>query len=253
MQLGSVDRSKPAPLYHQLKCILLESIDDGRLKPKDKLQAESALARQYGVSKATVRQALTDLEREGYIIRIQGLGTFVAASRVDFGPSHLDSFTVQMGVRGMQPSSRVLEQGVIAAEGELAESIGIQPGSPLFRLRRIRLADGEPMGIQTSHVPLYLAPGLERRDFRKEQSLYAVLRDHHGLVPARAHETHSAVALDPHQARLLGTEPGAPALASRRLTFLESGTPMELVFSLMRGDRHRVVLELSASGSVRQK
>jgi len=246
MQFQTIDRNKPTPLYHQLKCILLDSMADGRLKPKDKLDAESALAEQYAVSKATVRQALGELEREGYIVRIQGRGTFVAVSPVDFGPSHLDSFTVQMEARGMRPGSRVLEQAVIAAEGELAESIGVRQGGPLFRLKRIRLADGEPMGIQTSHVPLDLAPGLEIRDFRKEKSLYAVLTDSHGLIPARARETHSAVALDQHQAHLLGTEPGAPALESRRLTLLESGTPMEFVFSVMRGDRHRVVLELTA-------
>ncbi len=246
MRLQTIDRNSPTPLYHQIKCILLDLMADGRLKPKDKLDAESALAAQYAVSKATVRQALGELEREGYLIRIQGRGTFVAASRVDLGPSYLDSFTLQMEGRGMQPGSKVLEQAVIPAEGELAEIIGVRESSPLFRLKRIRLADGEPMGIQTSHIPLELAPGLNQIDFWKENSLYAVLRDRYGLIPARARETHSAVVLDAPQARLLGTEPGAPALESRRLTLLESGTPMELVLSLMRGDRHRVVLELTA-------
>ncbi len=250
MRFQIVDRNKPAPLYYQLKCILVDLIGDGRLKPKEKLLAESRLAKQHGVSMATVRQALGEMEREGYIVRIQGRGTFVAVSPVDFGPSHLDSFTLQMEGRGMQPSSKVLEQAVIAAEGELAESMGVRQGAPLFRLKRLRLADGEPMGIQTSHIPLELAPGLELRDFQKEKSLYAVLSDNYGLVPARAHETHTAVALDEEQAQILKAIPGAPALESRRLTLLESGAPMELVFSLLRGDRHRVVLELTTSNII---
>jgi GntR family transcriptional regulator len=249
MRFQTVDRSKPAPLYHQLKCILTESIGDGRLKPKEKLLAESMLAKQYGVSMATVRQALGDMEREGYIIRIQGRGTFVAGSPVDFGPSHLDSFTVQMEARGMHANSKVLEQTVITAEGDLAQSMGVPQGAPLFRLRRLRMADGEPMGIQVSHIPLALAPGLELKDFRKEKSLYAVLTTTYGLVPARAHETHTAVALDKEQAQILKTVPGAPALECRRLTLLESGVPMELVFSLMRGDRHRVVLDLTTTSA----
>jgi len=246
MRIKTVERNRPTPLYHQVKCIMLESITEGRLKPKDRLQAESELAKQYGVSKATIRHALGELEREGFIVRIQGRGTFVAGSRVDLGPFHLNSFTVQMEGRGMKPSSRILEQAVIPAEGEIADSLGVRHGRPLLRLKRIRLADGEPMGIQTAHIPLDLAPGLDGTAFRWETSLYEILRISHRLTPARAFETHSAVALDPVQAHLLGTEPGAPALECRRLTLLESGTPLELVFSVMRGDRHRVVLELSA-------
>ncbi len=246
MKFQTVDRNKPTPLYHQLKCILLESIGDGRLKPKEKLLAEIMLAKQYGVSMATVRQALGEMEREGYIVRIQGRGTFVAGSPVDFGPSNLDSFTVQMEGRGMRPNSKVLEQSVIRAEPELAESMGMRQGAPLFRLTRLRLADAEPMGIQTAHIPLDMAPGLELRDFRNEKSLYSVLVQNYGLIPARAHETHTAIALDKNQAQILKTVAGAPALESRRLTLLESGSPMELVLSVMRGDRHRVVLDLTA-------
>ncbi len=252
MRYPAIDRNKPTPLYHQLKCILEDSIRDGRLKPKEQLLAESLLAKQHGVSKATVRQALGELEREGCIVRIQGRGTFIAESPIDFGPSHLDSFTVQMEARGMKPESRVLEQAVMAADGELAESLNLQEGSPIFRLKRLRLADGRPMGIQTAHVPLGLAPGLEHRDFGKVKSLYDVLARSHGLHPARAQETYFAAALDPHEARLLETEPGAPALVSRQLTLLESGIPMELVFSVMRGDRYRVVLEHTSGQAARK-
>jgi GntR family transcriptional regulator len=247
MKFQTVDRNNPAPLYHQLKCILMEAIGNGRLKPKERLLAESMLAKQYGVSMATVRQALGEMEHEGYIIRIQGRGTFVADPPVDLGPSHLDSFTVQMEARGMRANSKVLKQSVISAERELAESMGIREKAPLFRLTRLRLADAEPMGIQTAHIPLELAPGLELRDFRKEESLYSVLINIYGLIPARAQETHTAIALDKNQAQILNTVTGAPALESRRLTFLESGAALESVLSVMRGDRHRVVLELTAT------
>jgi GntR family transcriptional regulator, N-acetylglucosamine utilization regulator len=244
--LESVNRNHPAPLYLQLKSILLQSIRGRELKPKDQLPAESLLAKQFGISKATVRQALDELEREGFLCRVQGRGTFVATPRLDLGPSHVDSFTVQMLGRGLRPSSRVLEKIVIPAEGEVAERLAIPEGKRLLRLVRLRMADDEPMGLQTAHVPLEVAPGLERRDFQKQDSLYTVLREEYGLVPARAHETHSAVTLDSDQARILGSVASAPALESERVTLLASGRPMELVFSLMRGNRYRVVLELTA-------
>lgn len=253
MSVGTLSRHLPIPLYKQLKSLVLESIRTGALKPDDQLLAESELARQYEVSKATVRQALDELEREGILYRIQGRGTFVARARVDLGPSYLDSFTVQMEALGRRPSSHVLEQMVLDAEGEVAERLSVRDGSAVFRLKRLRLADGEPMGLQVSHIPLELAPDLEKRDFRKEGSLYAVLEKDYGLIPARALETHSAVILEPDEADLLLTAHGAAALASRRLTLLVSGRPMELVFSWMRGDRYRVVLELSATEPPRAK
>ncbi|MGH9340831.1 MAG: GntR family transcriptional regulator [Acidobacteriota bacterium] len=247
MRVESISRNHAAPLYVQLKDILLESMRSGELKPKDQLPAESVLAEEYGISKATVRQALSELDREGYLYRVQGRGTFVASPRLSLGPSHLDSFTVQMLGRGLRPSSRVLGQTVVPAEPEIAEILRVPEGSRLLRLKRLRIADDQPMGLQTAHVPLELAPGLEERDFKKLPSLYTVLAEDYNLLPARAHERHSAVPLEPEQARLLGTTAAAPALSSRRLTLLASGRPMELVFSLMRGDRYEVLLELSAT------
>lgn len=247
MKVRLIDRNHPTPLYHQVKNILVDLILTRELKPKDQLPAEALLAEQYGVSKATIRQALGELEQEGFLYRMQGRGTFVAIPPVDLGPSHLDSFTLQMKERGFRSSSQVIEQVVIPAEDELAEKMSVSEGARLLRLKRLRFANDEPMGIQTSHIPLDLAPGLEERDFRKETSLYAVLRESHGLIPVRAHETHWAVRLEKEQAEILGTEPGAAALSSRRLTLLMFGRPMEFVISLMRGDRYKVVLELSST------
>jgi GntR family transcriptional regulator len=242
----ALNRHLPTPLYDQLTNLILDAIRRGELRPGDILPAEWLIAQDFRVSKATVRRALDELTNRGVLERFQGRGTFVALPRVSLGPTHFESFSVQMMARGVRPSSRVLEQRVVAAEDEIAQKLSVTQGSRILRLRRIRLADEQPMGVQTAYVPLELAPGLENKDFQRT-SLYRVLKEDYGLVAAYAQETHSAIALDSDCGKLLGAAAGTPALSSRRLTLLASRRPMEFVYSVMRGDRYEVFLELSAN------
>jgi len=238
-----VDRALRVPLYHQFKTILLRRIKQGELKPEDRLPSEDELAEHYGVSKATIRQALNELAIEGFIRREQGRGTFVSGAKVKVGPRELTSFTEEMRKRQTKPTSKVLAREVIEAEGEVAEKLGVEEGAQLFCLKRLRLADDRPMGIQTAYVPLDLAPRLAD-EFPEGASLYEFLRSTCRLIPARARETHRAVSLDSADAALLGVEEGSPALGAERITYLESGRPFELVHSVMRGDRYEITLDL---------
>jgi len=233
----------PIPLYHQLKTILLERVKSGELKANDKLPSEDEIAEQYGISKATVRQAIGELANEGLIRREQGRGTYVAEQKIEQGPRALTGFTEEMRNRGLRSNSRVLKQRVIKADAEAAEKLRIHEGDSLFELTRLRLTDGEPMGLQTAHILLALAPGLEDEDF--SASLYDVLENKYGLVPNIAEETHTAVLLEPREAKLLKVPAGSPALAAERITYLADGRPFELVKSIMRGDRYKIILQLS--------
>ena len=113
----------------------------------------------------------------------------------------------------------------------------------MFFLRRLRLAEGEPLGIQTSCLPLELAPEIPNVPM-ENASLYSVLHLRFGLQPARARETHFAILLEAEEAELLDVGPGFPALAAERIAYLENGQALELTNSVMRGDRYRVVLDL---------
>src|SRR5215475_7819889 len=144
-----LEKDLPVPLYHQLKTVLLEKLRAGEWKPNDQLPTEDELGTQFGVSKATVRQALRDLAQSGYVRREQGRGTFVAEQRVQFGPRQLNSFTEEMRTVGLHSESRVLEQSIVAADADLANKFQVHAASELFRLKRLRLAGGEPMGLQT--------------------------------------------------------------------------------------------------------
>lgn len=242
--ITALPRNAGIPLYYQLKTILREQIRSGALKPGQKLPNEEQLAAAYRVSLITVRRTLADLAAEGFLRRMQGRGTFVAEPVFAQGPRELTSFTYEMERRGLQASSKVLLKEVIPATGSVAAALEIPPGTDVFHLRRLRLAGGEPMGIQTAHIPLAIAPGLPSEDLERN-SLYSVLR-RYGILPARGKEVHSAVLLTAEQARLLGRRRGAPGLAVVRTTYARDGRPFELVHSVMRGDRYQVVLDLVA-------
>ena len=232
-----------SPLYHQVKTLLLHDIEAGRWKPDDRLPTENELIRRFQVSRITVRHALRELEQLGYIRREQGRGTFVQRPPVDLGPRELTSFTDEMRRHGQVATSHVLERGTIAADASIAGKLEMGVGEPVFRLRRLRLADGEPMGVQTAFIPLRLVPGIAEVRF-EGASLYQVLSDRYGLFPAQAHETHAAVPMNREDAQALGLQAGTPALAGERVAYLADGRPLEYVQSVMRGDRYKIVLDL---------
>jgi GntR family transcriptional regulator len=239
-----LSRDAPLPLYHQLKTLILREIEAGHLKPDDQLPTEDQLARSYKVSKITVRQALRELANDGYIRRQQGLGTFVQRPRVEAGPRELTSFTEEMRRHGLTSTSRVLDQEVSPAPAEVATKLMIDSASPVFRLRRLRLAEGEPMGVQTAYLPLGLVPGIADAPFAGG-SLYELLQSHYSLHPARARETYCVVPAGREEAGLLRVPVGSPAMAAERVTFLADGQALEYVQSVMRGDRYRIVVDLT--------
>ena len=243
-----LDKQLPVPLYHQLKLVLLESIENGTWKPDDRLPTETELASTYAVSKITVRQALRELSDAGRVRREQGRGTFVARPRLELGPRELTSFTGEMRRHGWSAGSHVLTAETIEASGVAADELEVPVGSPVFLLKRLRLAGREPMGIQTAYIPLRLTPGITNLPL-EGVSLYDTLQRHYGLYAVRARETHSAVLLDAEDADLLETAAGSPALAAERTSFLEDGRPLEYTTSIMRGDRYRIVLDLSGTNS----
>ena len=242
--LPGLDKRSPVPLYHQLRTVLQQKIESGELHPCDRLPSEDTIALHYRVSKITVRQALLELDHAGLVKRYQGRGTFITRQRVEQGPRKLSSFSAEMKLRGLHASSKVLNQGTVRADEHLAAKLEIEEGEHIFVIKRLRLASGEPLGIQTAHLPLVLVPGIENEIF-SEASLYEVLQRRYNLRPASALEKHFATALDQHDAELLNLHAGMPALAAERLTRLANGRLLEYVESVMSADRYKIVLHLT--------
>ena len=228
------------PKYYQVKKQLLdltESMPTGSPVPP-----ERELAKSYGTSRTTVRQALAELVVEGRLLRMQGKGTFVAKPKVA-QPLELGSYTQGLREHGMLPQTKILEIGYVTADEQLAVLLGIRPGARTLRIHRLRLADGEPMSIDTSHLPAKRFPGL-RRQLERHSSLYETLRSCYDIELTEAEETIETVLADPHDARLLSVDPGLPLLLLSRHAIDSTGQPVEWAQSWYRGDRYKFITRL---------
>jgi GntR family transcriptional regulator len=238
-----LDKNGFIPLYYQIQRVLLEKIQSGELAEGDLLASEEELARSYRVSRMTARQALHGLKSRGYALSQKGRGTFVTKPKLEKNIMHLRGFTEDMKQRGMQPSSQLLEQSVTHAGDELAENLRIASNTPVMKLRRLRLADGIPMALEESSVPLTPFPGLERISFAN-QSLYYVLRENYGVRVAWADEVIEALPATREESELLTIPKYASVLSISRTIMTTEQIPIEVACSRYRGDRYRALIRI---------
>ncbi len=243
---SQLDKHSFVPLYFQIQERLMELINRGEVAEGDLLGSEDELSRRYGVSRMTARQALRGLKEQGYAFSQKGRGTFVCRPKLEKNILHLQGFTEEMKQRGFRPSSRLLEQTVAPADPELAQRLLVAPRDPVLRLVRLRLADGIPLALETSHLALPRFPGLERFDFGR-RSLYGVLRERYGVRVGWADEVLEAVLAGREDAHLLTVPPRSGLLVITRTVVTVEGAPIESVRSLYRGDRYRAVLRVPAT------
>ena len=238
-----LDRHGPTPIFAQVRALLERAIAEGELTPHRRIPSERELSAQLGVSRMTVRQALTAMIGDGSLYTRSGKGTYVAERKIEQPLGRLTSFTEDTRARGRRPSSRVLAAELIAAPLELAQVLGIAPGWEIVRVKRLRLADADPVAVETAHLPHALVPGLLDADLGA-QSLYALLHERYGLVLARAKQTIEAALPSPEERDLLALPPRVPVLRIHRSTAEESGRIVEFVQAAYRGDRYQLHVEL---------
>lgn len=220
-----------SPKHEQLREVLLAEVR--RLRPHDMLPTERELAATHGVSRATIRQALDHLSDLGLVYRIQGAGTFVHGTTYS-KTLLLTSFSEDVRERGMEPSSRLLDVSERPAPAELATELGITEGDPVTTVRRLRLADGQPMCLETVRIASAKVPELSEADLTG--SLYEVLEGSYGVRLTRADQLVRAITLDADEAATLGVEVGAPAFAIHRVALDERDRPIECSDSVYRAD-----------------
>jgi GntR family transcriptional regulator len=220
---------------------LIESLEVGSAIP-----SERQLSVDLEVSRLTVRAALDELVREGYLVRRQGAGTFVAAPKVAKGMD-VSSFSEDMRARGLTPASRTLELNVVPAGARLGRLLHVSPSEPVVAARRLRLADGEPMAIELLHARASLVPGLTAADL-EHNSFYELLIDRYGIEIAGGTQTVEPTVTNDDESAALGVPLHSPALLFERITRTVAGDVIEFTSSTYRGDRYRLVTELGMGG-----
>ncbi|HET7338666.1 MAG TPA: GntR family transcriptional regulator [Candidatus Dormibacteraeota bacterium] len=206
------------------------------------IPAERQLAVELGVSRLTLRAALDELVRDGYLDRRHGSGTYVTEPKIA-QPLTLTSFSDDMRRRGMTPGSRTLELTTTVAGARLAHRLEVSPEARLVRVKRLRLADGKPMAMEVLHVPEALVPGLTRADF-EDHSFYELLRERYGITIASGTQSIEPTVTSEEESEVLGVPLHTPAFLFERTTISESGRIVEFVRSIYRGDRYRLVADL---------
>lgn len=180
-----LDKSSPVPLYYQLAEMLRERIESGSLKPGDQLPSERELGEQHGISRMTVRQAITYLAQKGTLIIRPGVGTFVAEPKLTYDALHLLGFTEEMMAQGRVVSSRVLEQEIVTPPAAVVVKLGLAPNAKTVKIVRLRLEGETPLLLETIHISAAPCPRLEKQDLARN-SLYSVLENKYDIVLKRA-------------------------------------------------------------------
>jgi GntR family transcriptional regulator, N-acetylglucosamine utilization regulator len=235
--MSAIYRNSPLPRYYQLKEILRERIRTGEWKPGDLIPSERELSEKYGISRMTARQAITDLVNEGLFYREQGKGTFVSQRKITQQLIRLTGFTEDIRARGQRPGTKVLSAEMHPADETTAEKLSIDPGTLIFRLQRLRLADDQPLAIELSQISFKGCERLLEEDLEKN-SLYRVIETIYGIPLMEADQELEAGLAGNEEAYHLKISVGSPVLFTRRITYTERNQPIEYAKAVYCGNKY---------------
>lgn len=242
--LHTLNRASKVPYYQQLYELLRRAIRRREYKPGDRLPTEQELMAQYSASRATVRQALDLLVKEGLVYRQRARGTFVASPTIEQSLVRIVSFSEDMRQRGLKAATRVLEAKLVKANDELAEKLQVAPGEELACLLRLRLADQEPMSVEESFLVHRYCLGVLRKHNYARYPLREALERDYNIRLVHAKQVIRAIAAPASLARVLEVPRGAPLLALERVSFSQENVPVEFLRLFYRADRYSLYNEL---------
>lgn len=239
-----LERSNPLPLYYQLKEVLKQQIQAGHLAPHTAIPSEPELVARYHVSRATVRQALTELVNEGLLYREHGKGTYVCEPRVQQPLSELTSLSTDLQRRGKRPGGLLLVSELVRGTETVRQQLRLTDEEQAVRLERLRTADGVPVAHEIDYLPYPRASGLYQRAKEvAEGSLYHLMTSE-GLVPYIAEQAFKAERASTRESELLQIEPGEPGTRLICTTFDQTGSPIAYSESFFPGMRYEFHLTL---------
>jgi GntR family transcriptional regulator len=241
--MSVLNKSEGIPLYTQIRKSLRDDIVNKTLVAGQKIPSEDELAAKFGVSRMTVRQGISDLIDEGLLYRRHGVGTFVAQPHFERDHSRLTSFVESAKEDGIDLNIRVLIADILPAKLKVAQSLSLQEGDLVVRVKTLRYVTDTPITVHDSYVPYKLFPQLLQEDLEAHH-LWDIL-DSYGFRVKRAVQRLEAREADEEIAQLLQVDEGFPILYKERIVFLDNGTPVEFTYCYNRGDRYSLTIVLN--------
>ncbi len=241
-------KEKGIPLYYQVETVLRNKILSGELPPTFTLPSEDALAEEYQVSRITIRQALSLLEKDGLVVRKRGKGTFVSEKAAIPQSPKWNGSMEDLILMGIKTTTDVLDMSDIDPPEIIKKRLKLAEGTQVLRIEKIRLVEQSPF----SHVVNYLPADIGRKITRDDlaiKPLLMILEDNLGLVAARAVQTVEATIADSRTASLLEIRVGDPLLKVERVVYGPDRRPIEYVSVLYRADRYFFTVKLKRKRS----
>jgi GntR family transcriptional regulator len=239
-----IDKESPVPYYHQLKEFIRGQIESGNWSPNWKLPSETAFCERFDISRTVVRQAIKELQNEGYLSTAKGKGTFIASIKITSGfVENLAGFHEVFQKQGYRVTTRILKQEIVPAPPIIAKTLHLQINTPLIFLSRLRELNNEPSVYSDNYVPEDLCPRLINVNM-ENRSLYAYLEEACGFEIYKGHRYIGVTPANEYEASLLGIAVGSPLIEVESVTYQRNGRPLECFHSLHRGDKTRFEVNL---------
>ncbi len=230
-----VDKKSPIPVYFQLKNILLKKVQDGEFPAGGLIPSERDLCESLGISRMTVRQALSQLVAEGVLYREKGRGTFVAKSKIE--QRNIMSFSDLVTGKGLVPSTKVLYFGKNEADAEIRGFLGLREGEMVFTVKRLRLASSVPVGIEEVSIPEKYCPDLDRYDLTA--SLYRLMKTEYGFEVDHVDNVIESSRPGREEKELLEIPNTVPVLRIAGVIYTGSGLKLFHERSVYRSDEYK--------------
>ncbi|MFB5674206.1 UTRA domain-containing protein [Paenibacillus terreus] len=217
--------SSQSPLYLQLKQIIKEDISRGVYKAGQKLPPEAEIGKTYGVSRITVRRAITDLVEEGILHSQQGKGSYVRELKEKRELISVGSFSDITTTSGKTPSSQILSNIVIEADEKLADTFKIRENDPVLKLHRLLFIDNQPFIIETSYFPLGILPDLEKH-IGESPSTYQILKNRYAIEPTYSEKTLEMILSTEYESNLFHCDRGTSLYLLDKISYDQEDRPI---------------------------
>lgn len=230
-----INKKSPIPVYFQLRNIIINKIEQGEYELGSIIPSERDLAEQLSISRMTVRQALSQLVNEGVLYREKGRGTFV--SKIKFEQKNIMSFSDTVRKRGMEPKTEVLNFGLTEAGKFICEILDLNENEKVYNIKRLRLADSNPIAIEEAFIPQKYCPDMKMEDLYK--SLYKLLKQKYSYTISFIDNDIQAALPTKEEKSLLNISSIIPILNISGVNYTEEGLKLYFERSVYRSDEYK--------------